>query len=54
MTIHAKENTILTNGEIYAKSVRLGDWDSPDNWQEMPIEEYNKIMTEDAEADMTT
>jgi hypothetical protein len=44
--ITASEGHKLTNGEIYASSVRLGDWDSPDNWHEVPREEYEAIMTE--------
>lgn len=52
--IKASEGMMLTNGDVYAIEIDLGDWDSPDNWQEIPIEEYNKIMTENPEADMTT
>lgn len=44
MTIEAKENMILTNGEVYAYSVKLGNWDSKDNWREVPIEEYEKYL----------
>ena len=42
----ATEGMMLTNGETYATKVRLGDWDSPDNWREITIEEYNAIQEE--------
>ena len=35
---------MLTNGETYAVEVWLGDWDSPDNWREIPREEYEAIQ----------
>lgn len=35
----AAEGMVLTNGETYAAEVWLGDWDSPDNWQEITQEE---------------
>ena len=38
--ITSSEGMMLTNGEIYACSVRLGDWDSADNWHEITKEEY--------------
>lgn len=38
--IKADEGTVLTNGENFATLVRLGDWDSPDNWHEVSKEEY--------------
>lgn len=38
--ITASEGMMLTNGEIYASSVRLGDWDIPENWHEITMEEY--------------
>lgn len=44
--ITASEGHMLTNGEIYASSVRLGDWDSPDNWHEVTKEEYEMKMAE--------
>lgn len=47
--ITASEGHMLTNGEIYASSVRLGDWDSPDNWHEVTKEEYEKKMAEQEE-----
>lgn len=47
--ITASEGHMLTNGDIYASSVRLGDWDSPDNWHEVSIAEYEAKMAEIAE-----
>lgn len=35
----ADEGHILTNGEIYSPHVILSNIDSPDNWQEILLEE---------------
>ncbi len=45
--IKASEGMMLTNGEVYALEIDLGNWDSPDNWHEIPIEEYERLMSED-------
>ena len=45
----ASEGRMLTNGETYATKVWLGDWDSPDNWREIPREEYEAIMAAERE-----
>ena len=50
--ITASEGMMLTNGEIYASSVRLGDWDSADNWHEVPKEEYEAKMAEQEAVEM--
>ena len=42
----ADEGKVLTNGETYAKSITLGDWDSANNYHEITTEEYAKIMAE--------
>ena len=42
--IKADEGTVLTNGENYATVVRLGDWDSADNWTEITKAEYDEII----------
>ena len=42
--ITASEGKILTNGEVYSKEIYLGKYDSPDNWNEITEEEYNKIL----------
>ena len=44
--ITASEGMMLTNDEIYASSIRLGDWDSVDNYHEITIEEYQAKMAE--------
>ncbi len=44
--IKADEGTVLTNGENFATLVRLGDWDSPDNWREVTVAEYEAVMAE--------
>lgn len=41
--ITANEGMILTNGEVYGKSISLGVNDSIDNWWEITEDEYNKI-----------
>ncbi len=40
----ADEGMMLTNGETYAKSVELGDWDSAENWREITEAEYEEIQ----------
>lgn len=47
--LRASEGRMLTNGTAYGKTVALGKGDSPDNWHEITIEEYNKIMAENDE-----
>lgn len=42
--ITASAGCMLTNGDIYASSVRLGDWDKPENWHEVTIQEYEAVM----------
>lgn len=44
--ITASEGMVLTNGENFATVVRLGDWDSADNWHEVSKEEYEAKMAE--------
>lgn len=44
--IKASEGMILTNGTVYAKEVRLGDWDDKSNYYEITQEEYEKIINE--------
>lgn len=43
-TIIADEGMILTNGTIYATKIRLGNWDSEDNYYEITKEEYDAIL----------
>lgn len=48
ITLRASEDKILTNGEIYRRIVTFNSLvDSPNNWNEVPIEEYNKIEEEE-------
>ena len=42
--ITASEGMVLTNGENYATVVRLGDWDSVENWHEITYAEYENIL----------
>ena len=44
ITLKASEGMLLTDGEIYAKVLVLGDWDSESNYHEITEDEYNKIM----------
>ena len=44
MVIKAQKGKILTNGTIYATEIKLGDWDSKDNYHEITQEEYEKII----------
>lgn len=45
---------ILTNGETYSYEVYLGANDSIDNWQEITVEEYEKIMAERENEELNT
>ena len=40
----ADEGKMLTDGETYAKSVELGDWDKAENYYEITTEEYDEIQ----------
>ena len=42
--LRASEGHKLTNGTAYGSSIVLGAGDSPDNWHEITVEEYNGIM----------
>ena len=50
--ITASEGMVLTNGENFATVVRLGDWDSADNWHEVTVEEYEAKIAESEMEDM--
>lgn len=48
--ITPSEGMVLTNGKTYSLDfVHVGRNDSIDNWWEIPIEEYKKIMAENEE-----
>lgn len=49
----ASEGMMLTNGEIYGKEIYLGVNDSPDNWHEVTIAEYEAKMAEQSAEVMT-
>ena len=40
------DGMVLTNGETYSAEVYLGKNDSSDNWHEITVEEYEKIVAE--------
>lgn len=45
--ITPSEGMVLTDGQTYAlNGVHVGRNDSPDNWREITIEEYEKIKME--------
>ena len=47
--ITASEGMVLTNGEAYGKSICLGKNDSPENWREITIKEYEEIKAKENE-----
>lgn len=52
----ADEGKMLTDGETYAKSVELGDWDKAENYREITTEEYDEIqarLEEESEGGVT-
>ena len=44
----AKEGMILTNGEAYGTTVYLGVNDNRENWHEITLSEYERIMREES------
>lgn len=49
IVIKADDGMYLTNGETYAKSITLGDWDKADNYHEITIDEVEQIEAEKQE-----
>lgn len=43
------EGMVLTNGETYSTEVYLGKNDSADNWHEITVEEYEKVLEKERE-----
>ena len=43
------EGMVLTNGETYSTEVYLGKNDSADNWHEITVEEYEKVLEKEME-----
>ncbi len=37
--LEAEDGYVLTNGEVYSKTIYLGIYDSPANWREVPESE---------------
>lgn len=47
----ASEGHVLTNGEVYGKTIYLGIHDKPENWHEISDDEYADILAaEEAKA----
>ena len=44
--LRASEGKMLTNGTAYGETVALGKGDSPDNWHEITIGEYERVMAD--------
>lgn len=42
--LEAASGMVLTNGETYGKKIYLGKNDVPENWYEITVEEYEKII----------
>lgn len=42
--LEASEGMMLTDGKGYYVRVSLGDWDSPNNYREITMDEYNAIL----------
>lgn len=47
VVIVADKGMILTNGEIYGKTIYLADTDAPENYTEITQEEYYDIIAEE-------
>ena len=44
--LKAKDGKIFTNGEIYGVQIHLADGMNKNDFYEVPIEEYEKIIVE--------
>lgn len=47
--LRASEDHMLTNGTAYGETVTLGKGDSPDNWHEITLEEYEAVTAAENE-----
>lgn len=47
--ITADDGKMLTNGKVYGKVLILGYGDSVDNYHEISVEEYEKLLETDEE-----
>lgn len=50
-SIKAKEGYILTNGEIYGTEIFLAEGMRAEDFHEIPKEEYERMMEEEAKND---
>lgn len=46
IVLSAENGKIITNGEIYGKTLFLAETDSPDNYHEITQAEYDEIVAE--------
>ena len=49
IVLRADDGMYLTNGEVYGKTVILGDWDKPENYYEVTEAEYEEILKAQSE-----
>lgn len=47
----AREGYVYTNGETFSTVIRLGIYDSEDNWYEITEEEAERLQSEEIESD---
>lgn len=47
--IIADDGMMLTNNEVYAKTIRLGNWDKAENYHEITYKEYEEILEKQRE-----
>lgn len=52
VAIKAREGYILTNGEIYGTEIFLAEGVDAKDFREIPIEEYEKKLAEEAEREV--
>ncbi len=45
----ADEGKILTDGKVYGRVIALGNGDSPENYREITVGEYENILAEEGE-----
>ena len=46
MKIYANEGYILTDGNVYGYIIDLGKFDNENNYYQITIEEYDRLMAE--------